>query len=101
MMGNHLSIMIVTIIYASGLREANNSRNRAGSKVKVTKKVTKSKKNKCHNVDPMSSGETPMRQCLVVKIFAKNHSAKNSERTVGSCQVISENSYTCTMHIHS
>ncbi len=33
--------------------------------------------NQNHNFDPMSSDETPMRLChLVVKIFAKNHSAK-------------------------
>ncbi len=77
MMGKHLSIMIVTKIYASGLRQANNSRNRAESKVKVTKKVIKCKKIKCHNFDPMSSGETPMRlRHLVAEIFDKNHSAK-------------------------
>ncbi len=45
MVGKHLSIMIVTNLYASGLRQANNSRNRAESKVKVTKKVIKCKKN--------------------------------------------------------
>ena len=43
-MRKHLSIMIVTKIYASGLRQTNNSRNRAESKVKVTKKVIKCKK---------------------------------------------------------
>ena len=32
-------IMIVTNIYASGLKKANNSRNRVESKVKVTKKT--------------------------------------------------------------
>ena len=56
MMGKHLSIMIVASIYASGLRQAKNSRNRSESKVKVTKKVIKCKKIKCHNFDPMSSG---------------------------------------------
>ncbi len=61
MMGKHLSIMIVTNIYASLLRQANNSRNRAESKMKVTKKVIKCKKIKRHNFDPMSSGETPVR----------------------------------------
>ncbi len=43
-MGKHLPIMIVTNIHASGLGQANNSRNRAESKVKVTKKVIKCKK---------------------------------------------------------
>ena len=60
-MEKYLSLMIVTNMYASGLRQAKNSRNRAESKVKVTKKVIKCKKIKCHNFDPMSSGETPMR----------------------------------------
>ncbi len=60
-MGKHLSIMIVTNIYVSWLRQANNSRNRAESQVKVTPKVIKCKKIKRHNFDPMSSGETPVR----------------------------------------
>ena len=76
-MGKHLSIMIVTNIYASGVRQANNSRNRSESRVKVTKKVIKRKQNKCHNFDPMSSGETPLRLWhLVAEIFVENHSAK-------------------------
>ena len=75
-MGKHLFIMIVTNTYASGLRQANNSRNKAESKVKVTKKVIKCKKIKCHTFDPMSSSETPMRLYLVVKIVAKYHSTK-------------------------
>ena len=60
-MGKHLSMMSVNNIYASGLRQANNLRNRAESKVKVIKKVIKCKKIKCHNFDSMSSGETPVR----------------------------------------
>ena len=60
-----------------GLDKLTISRNRAESKVKVTKKVIKGKEIKCHNFDPMSSGEIPMRlRHLVVEIFAKNHSAK-------------------------
>ena len=75
--GKHLSIMIVTNIYATGLRQVKNSRNSVELKVKVTKKVIKCKKIKCHNFDPMSTGETPMRlRHLVAEIFAKNHSAK-------------------------
>ncbi len=60
-MGKHLSMMSVNNIYASGLRQAKSSRNRAESTVKVTKKVIKCKKIKCHNFDSMSSGETPVR----------------------------------------
>ncbi len=60
-MGKHLSTMIVNNIYASGLRQDDNSRNRVESKVKVTKKVIKCKKIKHHNFDPKSSGETPVR----------------------------------------
>ena len=76
-MEKHLSIMIVANIYANWLKQANNSRNGAESKVKVTKKVIKCQKIKCHNFDFMSSGETPARLWhLVVKILAKNYSAK-------------------------
>ena len=60
-MGKHSSLMILTNICASGLRQANSSRNRTDSKVKVTKQVIKCKNIKCHNFDPMSSGETPVR----------------------------------------
>ena len=59
-MGKHLSIMFVTNICASGLRQANNSRMRTELKLKVTKMVIKCKKIKCHDFDPMSSGETSM-----------------------------------------
>ena len=58
-MGKHLSIMIEANIYANWLRQANNLRNGADSKVKVTTKVIKCKKIKCHNFDFMSSGEPP------------------------------------------
>ncbi len=78
MMGKHLSIMIVANIYASGFRQANNSRNRADSKVKVTKKVIKCKKIKCLNFDSMYRGEIPMRLWHLIP-----HSfRKYSERTV-------------------
>ncbi len=97
MMGKHLSITIVTNIYASGLRQAINSRNRAESKLKVTKKVIKYKKIKCHNCDPMSNDETPMRlRHLVAEIFAKTHSAKIGNETVVSLKSLSGFSLTCT-----
>ncbi len=47
--------------YVCQWAQTNNSRKKAESKVKVTKKVIRCKKIKCHDLDPMSSGETPMR----------------------------------------
>ena len=83
-MGKHLSIMIVVNIYASWLRQATNSGNRAESKVKVTKKVIKCKKIKCHIFDPMSDDKKPheaMTSCC--EDICQKPFHKNSERSVG------------------
>ncbi len=74
MMEMILFVMIVINIYANWSRKANISRIRTASNVKVTKKVIKCKKTKCHNFYSKTKGENPLwLRHLVVKIFPQNH----------------------------
>ena len=60
-----------------GPRKPYNSKKFAKSKVKVTEKVIKCKKIKCHNFDSKVNGKNPMwLRHTLTKIFAKNHSVK-------------------------
>ncbi len=63
-------VMVVVNIYSNRPRKAKALRSNVESQVKVTRKVIKCKKIKCHNFNSKTNGETLMRlQHPVAKIF--------------------------------
>ncbi len=68
-----LFVMVVVNTYSNEPRKAKILRSNVESQVKVTRKVIKCKKIKCHNFNSKTNGETPIRlQYPVTKIFPEN-----------------------------